>query len=157
MNGNWTGLAASGRYQNVTMPFPLPNKYDGKLEAPSVFHDAGTSTYYMWTSHCTYWFPNDAVLLSSPSLMSPKLWDRLGNPTGNDSSFSSQDTQLFPVSGPTAASASTAATSSVSWIYIADRFEPYVTQNLTGRYVWLPVERLPTGGVKVRWQDSWTL
>lgn len=38
MNRDWTGLSEDGEYRNVTLPFPLPNKYDGKLEAPSVIH-----------------------------------------------------------------------------------------------------------------------
>jgi hypothetical protein len=65
----------------------LPNKYDGKLEAPALFHHSddeisssvdeisssggatgggGRGDYYLWASHCTYWWPNDAYVLKAP-------------------------------------------------------------------------------------------
>lgn len=89
----------------------LPNKYDGKLEAPALFHhasvdavpdgsgvssgSAGGSDYYLWASHCTYWFPNDAYLLRAPAsaesleeaAATGGLWSPEGNPTKNDSEY----------------------------------------------------------------------
>ena len=91
MTPDWTEL--SGEYRNVTAAWPLPNRYDGKLEAPAPFFDAEASRHYIWTSHCTYWFPNDAVLLGSAELFSSGLWSRLGNPTHNDTSWQSRELQ----------------------------------------------------------------
>jgi hypothetical protein len=97
----------TGQYRNVTQEWPLPNKYDGKLEAPAAFYDAPAKRNYLWTSHCTYWFPNDAVLLGlSGGIMDRKegaIWSRLGNPTHNDTSWQSQSTFVLPV--PAAAAA----------------------------------------------------
>jgi hypothetical protein len=90
----------TGAYGNATERWPLPNKYDGKLEAPAAFYDATSKQNYMWTSHCTYWFPNDAVLLGSLGSLMPvggETWERLGNPTHNDTSWQSQSTFVLPV------------------------------------------------------------
>jgi hypothetical protein len=84
---DWKNITLEG-YRNITAPFPLPNKYDGKLEAPSPFYfqqptepalgrgdsittisAAAQYRYFVLASHCTYWFPNDAVLLGSPELL----------------------------------------------------------------------------------------
>ena len=182
MTPDWTEL--TGEYRNVTAAWPLPNRYDGKLEAPAPFFDAETKRHYIWTSHCTYWYPNDAVLLGSAELFASELWSRLGNPTHNDTSWQSQSTYVLPV--PTAARSragrparaaigSTTASNAVytaadaPWIYIADRFmcnfdagtQPgcpsYVDLNQTGRYVWLPIERGAEGKLVVRWHDEWRL
>lgn len=194
-----TGSDGSIEYRNITMPFPLPNKYDGKLEAPSPFYnppsggtrgrgnssirstrstDSGSSgSYYLWTSHCTYWFPNDALLLNSPSLMSGEFWGRGGgNPTHNDSSFSTQSTQVLQLSPHSQSQPDPAVQYKYKYVYISDRFEPYITQNTTGRcamitsqcntfmtnmpayrYVWLPLEIDTTGKVSVAWADEWSL
>jgi hypothetical protein len=42
-------------------------------------------------------------------------------------------------------------------IYVSDRFEPYVTQNLTERYVWLPLTWDAKGAAVVDWHDEWQL
>ena len=184
MTPDWTEL--TGEYQNITAAWPLPNRYDGKLEAPATFFDAETKHHYIWTSHCTYWFPNDAVLLASTDLFASELWSRLGNPTHNDTSWQSQSTYVLPVPAttrrhdPVAREASDSkavlrrdtkvhVATSAPWIYIADRFmcnfdagtlpgcPSYIDLNQTGRYVWLPIEYDEVGKLVVRWYDEWRL
>ena len=126
-----------------------------------------TGSYFIWTSHCTYWFPNDAVLLSSPALppdpLGMQLWQRLGNPTHNDTSFSTQSTQVLaipkskPKSEPQQQRQKQDEQDEFEYIYIADRFEPYIAQNQTGRYVWLPLKVAAGGRVHVNWESEWVL
>ena len=171
---DWTNL--TGEYRNATALWPLPNKYDGKLEAPAAFHDPSTMKHYIWTSHCTGWFPNDAVLLESAEMFASQLWKRRGNPTHNDTSWQSQSTFVLPV--PSVQAEGSAAERGVvdgvytaagaPWIYIADRFmcncdsgvlpgcPDYVQLNQTGRYVWLPIER-DGDKLVVNWHDEWKL
>ena len=72
----------------------------------------------------TGWDPNAAAVYHSKSLSGP--WASLGNPTGNSTSFSSQSTYIQQVN-------------SSCWIYVADRFVPYVNKKISPRYVWLPI------------------
>ena len=66
---DWTEL--SGEYRNVTAAWPLPNRYDGKLEAPAPFFDAEASRHYIWTSHCKlprYRWHLGCILLTIPAI-----------------------------------------------------------------------------------------
>ena len=66
-----------------------------------------------------------------------------GNPTDDSTSFQSQSTYILPVNG--------------SYIYVADRFEPYVGQKTAPRYVWLPITNISATGLTVDWHDQWNL
>lgn len=78
------------------------------------------------------------------SIGSPaSAWTALGNPTGSPTSFKSQSTFILPVNG--------------SFIYVADRFVPYVGKKLSPRYVWLPITNISKTGLTVSWHDEWTL
>lgn len=154
LTADWTNVNASGAV-NATLPFPEPNRYDGKLEAPALFYDGGSKLYYLWTSHCTYWWPNDARLLQSAGLITDKIWPAIGNPTHNETSFDSQSTHIL--SGPFPPGAGNAPIVNPRWIYIADRFEPYVTLNQTGRYVFLPITLDSKQMPQVHWYDRWRL
>ena len=181
LSQDWTNVSDTVAERNVTPRWPLPNKYDGKLEAPVVFKPSDAE-YAIWASHCTYWFPNDAYLLTSPSLLSGTYWTPAGNPTNNDTSYGTQSTDIVRVTpslstvprsggaGSTAAPsragrvggsnvpAAAAVAVNAKWVYVADQFEPYITQNTTGRYVWLPIEQDPVSGkLVVNWYDEWTL
>jgi len=155
------GIVA-GSAANATQPWPIPNKYDGKLEAPALFVDSkfpSGEKFYIWASHCTYWFANDAYVLSSDSMSSGKFWKPEGNPTRNDSSFQTQSTDVIlpPAASTPSASSTGGGIEGLRWIYIADRFEPYITQNTTGRYVWLPMTTGAGGKLSVEWHDEWQL
>jgi len=137
MTHDWTGLTG---FDDISSTIAEPD------EAPAAFMAAGQ--YYIWTSHCTGWKPNAALLHSAPSLAAN--WTDRGNPTGNDTSFSSQSTYILPYK-------SAMSNGSQSFIYIADRFEPYVTTPESGRYVWLPLKVAADGTVKVEWRSEWRL
>ena len=99
-------------------------------------------SYFIWTSHTTGWNPNPAAVYHADSIASPN-WTPLGNPTGSKTSFGSQSTYILPVNG--------------SFIYVADRFEPFVGEKVAPRYVWLPITNLSKTGLTVDWHDEWIL
>lgn len=124
----------SGRYIRL---FP-----GGHNEAPAIFKQGGV--YYMITSGCTGWDPNEARMFSAQSIWGP--WTQHPNPcVGEDAAltFHSQSTFILPVEGRKDA-----------FIFMADRWTPKYPSN--ARYVWLPVEfenNLPV----LKWKDRWDL
>ncbi|XP_057482698.1 uncharacterized protein LOC130769416 isoform X2 [Actinidia eriantha] len=105
-------------------------------EAPAVFKYQGT--YYMITSGCTGWAPNEALAHASESILGP--WETMGNPCigGNkvfrQTTFFAQSTFVLPLSGLPG-----------SFIFMADRWNPADLRD--SRYVWLP---LTVGGAADR-------
>lgn len=98
-------------------------------EAPALFKYG--STYYMITSGCTGWAPNEALAHAADSIMGP--WETMGNPcigAGNKmfrlATFLSQSTFVFPLPGIPD-----------SYIFMADRWNPAELRD--SRYVWLPL------------------
>ncbi|KAJ4897142.1 Arabinanase/levansucrase/invertase [Raphanus sativus] len=97
-------------------------------EAPAVFKHEGT--YYMITSWCTGWAPNEALAHAAESIMGP--WEKLGNPCvgGNKvfrlTTFFAQSTYVIPLPGVPGA-----------FIFMADRWNPADLRD--SRYVWLPL------------------
>lgn len=97
-------------------------------EAPALFkHD---ETYYMITSGCTGWAPNEALAHAAESIMGP--WETVGNPCIGGSkmfkltTFFAQGTFVLPLAGLPA-----------SFIFMADRWNPADLRD--SRYVWLPL------------------
>lgn len=115
----------------------------GHNEAPAIFKHDGR--YWMLTSGCTGWAPNEARLLTATDIMGP--WERLPNPCrGADAelTFKGQSTYILPVEGR-------------DGMYIAmfDRWNP---ENLfDSRYVWLPIEFDADGTPIINWQERWSL
>lgn len=99
-----------------------------KREAPALFKYQGT--YYMITSGCTGWAPNEALAHAAESVFGP--WETLGNPCvgGNkifrQTTFFSQSTFVLPLPG-----------FSGIYIFMADRWNPADLRD--SRYVWLPL------------------
>ncbi|KAK9165334.1 hypothetical protein Scep_000525 [Stephania cephalantha] len=97
-------------------------------EAPALFKHQGT--YYMITSGCTGWAPNEALVHAAESVMGP--WETMENPCigGNkvsrDATFFSQSTFVVPVAGIPGL-----------FIFMADRWNPAELRD--SRYVWLPL------------------
>ncbi|MBA0620286.1 hypothetical protein Godav_006036 [Gossypium davidsonii] len=97
-------------------------------EAPALFKYRGT--YYMITSGCTGWAPNEALAHAADSIMGP--WETMGNPCigGNKmfrlATFFSQSTFVIPLPGIPG-----------SYIFMADRWNPADLSD--SRYVWLPL------------------
>lgn len=97
-------------------------------EAPALFKHQGT--YYMITSGCTGWAPNEALAHAAESIMGP--WETMGNPCmgGNKmfrlTTFFAQSTFVLPIPGFPGV-----------FIFMADRWNPADLRD--SRYVWLPL------------------
>ncbi|MCM1022147.1 MAG: glycoside hydrolase family 43 protein [Muribaculum sp.] len=105
----------TGRYIRI-MP-------GGHNEAPVLFKHDGT--YWMITSGCTGWAPNEARLFRASDIMGN--WEQLPNPCrgeGADKTFGSQGTYMFVEDG--------------DYTFMADMWNP---ENLCdSRHLWLPVK-----------------
>lgn len=122
----------TGRYIRL---FPV-----GHNEAPAIFKKDGT--YFMITSGCTGWDPNEARLFSAPSMWGP--WKQHPNPCQGDDAaltFHSQSTFIFPVAGQKDA-----------FVFMADRWTPKHPSD--ARYIWLPIQ-FENGLPVLRWMDKW--
>lgn len=114
----------------------------GFHEAPAVFKRSGR--YFMITSGCTGWAPNQARLSVADSMWGP--WEELGNPclgSGREvaTTFASQSSHVLPWPGRGDA-----------FVFIADRWRP--DNAIDGRYVWLPIEFRHDVPV-IRWRERW--
>jgi hypothetical protein len=109
-------------------------------EAPAAFKYNGK--YYVISSGCTGWDPNQAELAVADSPLGP--WTVLGNPcigTDADITFYAQSTFVFPVAGKKNA--------------LIAMFDRWNKDNLRdSRYVWLPVA-FDGEQVKIGWYDEW--
>lgn len=94
----------------------------GHNEAPAVFKHNGK--YWMITSGCTGWAPNEARLLCADSMMGE--WELLPNPCrGNKAeiTFGGQSSYVMPIDG--------------KLIFMADIWHPEDLSD--SRYIWLPI------------------
>ncbi|XP_043713452.1 uncharacterized protein LOC122661983 isoform X2 [Telopea speciosissima] len=97
-------------------------------EAPALFKHDGT--YYMITSGCTGWAPNEALAHAAESILGP--WETMGNPCigGNkvlrQTTFFAQSTFVLPLPGLPG-----------SFIFMADRWNSADLRD--SRYAWLPL------------------
>jgi hypothetical protein len=135
LSANWTWPAAK---EAAT--------YAGHLEGPAVFFSG--RQYYLWTSHTSGWDGSPAVVHCAPS-MSSSVWSLCGpgNPTHNRTAFQSQSTDVVAVPGDTTGR---------RFIYLADRWVPFVNTTESGRYIWLPLDVAEDGTVSVEWHSSWS-
>ena len=111
-------------------------------EAPALFKY--NNNYYMLTSGCTGWDPNQAELAVAKDIMGD--WTTIGNPcTGNDAdkTFYGQSTFVIPVNA-------------VNGEFIAC-FDMWKKKDLAdSRYIWLPVKiNRNTGSIKIPWMPTW--
>lgn len=111
-------------------------------EAPALFKYNGK--YYMLSSGCTGWDPNQAELAVADDIMGE--WTVLGNPcTGNDAdkTFYGQSTYVIPVDAEKGR-------------YIAC-FDMWKKKDLAdSRYIWLPVKiNKHTGAIRIPWMATW--
>lgn len=117
---------------------------DKAREAPAVFKYDGR--YYMLSSGCTGWDPNQAELAVADSIMGE--WTVLGNPcTGVDAdkTFYGQSTYVIPVAPEEGK-------------FIAC-FDMWKKKDLAdSRYIWLPMKiNKETGEITIPWTEEWTL
>lgn len=127
-------------YQDVTTKDSL--LFTNHREAPAVFRY--NNKYYMITSGCTGWAPNEAGLRVADSVYGD--WKLMGNPmrgAGSETTFGGQSAYVFQLPGR-----------ENSFIYIGDKWNPH---NLAdSRYQFLPV-RFSGDRVHIDWQDQWRL
>ncbi len=110
-------------------------------EAPAPFKFKGR--YYLITSACTGWTPNEADCAVAENILGP--YQSKGNPcTGPEAktTFGSQSTFVLPVAGRPG-----------QFIFMADRWNPRRLPD--SRYVWLPLTVRDEGSVSVPWRESW--
>lgn len=128
-------LSHTGRYIRI---FP-----GGHNEAPAIFRHDGR--YWMITSGCTGWEPNEARLMTAEDLFGE--WRQLPNPcVGENASktFLAQSNYVMRLPG-----------SRDAFIAMFDRWRPKSLKN--SRHVWLPVSFGDDGVPRVTWNPSWSL
>jgi beta-xylosidase len=111
----------------------------GQNEAPAIFKHDGT--YWMITSGCTGWEPNEARMFSAPSILGP--WTQHPNPCRGplaEKTFNGQSTFVLTLDDG-------------RHIFMADIWRP--RHPIDARYIWLPIE-FESGRPVIRWQDEWT-
>jgi len=112
-----------------------------RREAPAIIkHD---KKYYLVSSGCTGWSPNQAEYAVVDSILGDL--NILGNPCigeGSDLTFHSQSTFLLSVSGE-----------KDKYIFMADRWNK--TDLEDSRYVWLP-GGFDNGKMIIQWQKQWS-
>jgi beta-galactosidase len=130
-----------GGYLSTSATF-TKNFQKGYREAPAVFKRGGK--YYLLTSGCTGWFPNQAQYALADKILGP--WKVMGDPcVGPDAkkTFNAQSAYIFPIAGKVDA-------------YIAT-FDVWKKRDLAlSRYVWLPVRFLGDQMI-LEWHEEWDL
>ncbi|UOQ65735.1 glycoside hydrolase family 43 protein [Hymenobacter volaticus] len=135
------------RLARLSADYLTPTTQDSLLfakhrEAPAVFKQGGK--YYLLTSGCTGWAPNEASLHVADNLFGP--WQLLGDPmTGPNAklTYGGQSTYVLPVPGKKDA-----------YIFMADRWNPKDLKD--SRYLWLPVQ-FKAGQPTIDWLEQWDL
>lgn len=144
-------LHHTGRYTRVAPA--------GHNEAPAIFKHEGT--YWMITSGCTGWDPNEARMFSAPSIWGP--WTQHPNPcrgTKAELTFGGQSTYILKMENgkmkekgsPKAAKNYQPSTFNVQYIFMADIWRPRHPSD--ARYIWLPIE-FEDGKPVIRWRKEW--
>jgi beta-xylosidase len=148
--GNWTMYVVRLNEEFTGPELPLvENQTWARIlarrmrEAPAPFKFKGR--YYLITSGCTGWDPNEADCAVAENILGP--YQSKGNPcSGPDAkiTFGSQSTCVLPVVDKPG-----------RFIFMADRWN---SRRLTdSRYVWLPVMIQEDGTVAVPWREQWDL
>jgi hypothetical protein len=116
--------------------------FSSHREAPAIFKK--DKKYYLITSGCTGWAPNQASLHVAESPFGP--WKLVGDPMKGpmaDKTFDGQSTYIQPVQGKRNA-----------FIFMADRWNPKDLKD--SRYLWLPIT-FDNNQPVIHWVDQWDL
>ncbi len=114
----------------------------GHNEAPAIFKYE--DKYWMITSGCTGWDPNEARMFSADNIYGP--WTKHSNPCIGQNAhitFGGQSTYIFKVEGE-----------KDKFIFMADEWRPKKPSD--SRYIWLPIVFSNSTPI-IEWKDSWTL
>jgi len=109
----------------------------GHREAPALLKR--DKYYFMMTSGCTGWEPNQAKYAYAKSIIGP--WSELIN-IGDSTTFNSQSTFILPIEGKT----------KTSYLYVGDRWDGKKYFNST--YIFLPIEFTNDTSMKLNWTDK---
>ncbi|MGV8962453.1 MAG: family 43 glycosylhydrolase [Candidatus Saccharimonadaceae bacterium] len=127
-------LGHSGKYIRVAP--------GGHNEAPAIFKR--NDIYWMISSGCTGWAPNEARMFSASSIWGP--WRQHPNPCRGENAeftFGGQSTFVQTIMGKKDA-----------YLFMADMWRP--KNPIDGRYIWLPIQfekNIPF----IEWKENWNL
>ena len=120
----------TGRYTRVAP--------GGQNEAPAIFKHNGT--YWMITSGCTGWDPNEARMFSAPSIFGP--WTQHPSPCVGPNAkktFGGQSTYILTMPDG-------------QHIFMADIWRP--KHPIDARYIWLPIDFGQDGKPVIKWPEN---
>ena len=145
LNDTYTGLAKDADEMVLGEDFCISST--DSREAPAMFKYQGK--YYLITSGCTGWAPNQARYAVADSPLGP--WTNMGNPCVGDTAnntFETQSTCVIPVDAENG-----------KFIYMGDRwYNPDNGKDLSdSRYVWLPIEFGANNTIAIKNYKDWTL
>ncbi len=112
-------------------------------EAPAVFRYK--DKYYIITSGCTGWDPNEASYAVADGPMGP--WTVMGNPCvgeGADLTFGGQSCWVQPIDPEKG-----------EFIFMADIWRP--SHHSESGFIWLPIQIFNDGAIRIEWRDEWKL
>jgi hypothetical protein len=107
---------------------------DAQREAPAIMKRG--NYYFILTSFCTGWEPNQAKYSYSKSLWGP--WSKLKN-VGSPTTYNTQPTFILPIQGK----------KTTNYLYVGDRWDP--SQYSNSRSVYLPLTFLNDTTMKMDW------
>ena len=145
LNEEYTGLAKDAEEMKLGEDFCISST--DSREGPAMFKYQ--DKYYLITSGCTGWAPNQAAYAVADSPLGP--WTRKGDPCVGDSAgntFSSQSTCVIPVDPENG-----------KFIYMGDHWTDDNTNNLSAHptYMWLPIEFGMNDTIALKNYSDWTL
>lgn len=114
----------------------------GHNEAPAIFKKDGI--YWMITSGCTGWDPNEARMFSAASIWGP--WTPHPNPCRGENAeltFGGQSTYILK----------RPQESKDQYIFMADVWRPEYP--IDARYIWLPIQFDSDGVPVIEWENEW--
>ena len=109
----------------------------GHREAPALVKRG--DYYFMITSGCTGWAPNQAKYAYAKSIRGP--WSDLTD-IGNSTTFDSQSTYILPIEG----------NETTSYLYVGDRWDG--NHYFNSRYIFLPLTFKGETALELNWKDS---
>ena len=109
----------------------------GHREAPALVKRG--DYYFMITSGCTGWAPNQAKYAYAKSIRGP--WSDLTD-IGNSTTFDSQSTYILPIEG----------NETTSYLYVGDRWDG--NHYFNSRYIFLPLTFKGKTALELNWKDS---
>ena len=145
LNESYTGLAKDAEDMVLGEDFTISST--DSREAPAMFKYNGM--YYLITSGCTGWAPNQAQYAVAEDPLGP--WTRMGDPCVGDTNgntFWTQSTCVIPVDPENG-----------EFIYMGDRwYNPDTGADISdSRYVWLPIEFGDNNTIMIKDYSNWTL